>query len=205
MIHNVAKKLSSLLATENIIEQTKAPIYAYGFELLISGFVGVLLVVIISLIFGSPLYWIPYLSGYVLFRTNAGGFHAKNHMQCILTFLVIYTFLLLLHPLFHKLIIFPILVSIIFLYPIIKYAPLNVRNNPLLPEQKKKRRFLSLFVAHLNILFAIASIFIKTRCEWFTAYYLGVMAAGFLFAVAVMQENIERRKENEEQAGTDLS
>ena len=182
------------LAAENIIEPQRASVYAYGLELIISGFIGVSLIAIVSIVLDSPFLWIPYLLGYVIFRNNAGGFHAKNHTTCIITFLTLYGISLLVHSFLLSSPHFPFIISLISIFPVIHYAPFNVKNNPLSAPNRKKRRRISLIVSMLNILIAFIGFIFHIRSSIYTAYYLGVMAASLLFIFAIIQQKIERRK-----------
>lgn len=68
MLHKQAKKLAYFLTQQNIIETGNENIYAYGLELILSGSIGISL-------------FIPFLLGYISYRVNAGGFHAKSLRQ----------------------------------------------------------------------------------------------------------------------------
>ena len=81
MLHKQAKKLAYFLTQQNIIETGNENIYAYGLELILSGSIGISLVIISSVILGYPSLFIPFLLGYISYRVNAGGFHAKSLRQ----------------------------------------------------------------------------------------------------------------------------
>ena len=195
MIHTGAKRLAALLATKNIINPSQIAIYAYGLELIISGSIGIMLVIVVSAISRFSLLWIPYLFGYILFRTNAGGFHAKSHKSCILIFLTIYEITLLMRYVLLLFPIFPLIISSVILIPVILYAPLDVERNPLSSLHKKKRRIFSIIISIFNVLLAVICILFQLHSNWLTVYYLGVMAASLLFIFAIIQLKLERRKQ----------
>lgn len=205
MIHQYSIKFANYLATENIIEPQRASVYAYGLELIISGFIGVSLMVIVSIVLDYPLLWLPYLLGYVIFRNNAGGFHAKSHTSCIITFLTLYGVSLLVHSFLLSTPYFPLIISLICIFPVIHYAPLNVKNNPLSAPNRKKRRRISLIVSIFNILIAVIGFIFQICSSIYIAYYLGVMAASLLFIFAIIQQKLERREKNEEQTDASFS
>lgn len=197
MLHKQAKKLAYFLTQQNIIETGNENIYAYGLELILSGSIGISLVIISSVILGYPALFIPFLLGYISYRVNAGGFHAKSHCVCIISFLIIYIAALIMLPFFLKFSIFPIMAMLSTLIQTIVYAPFDVKNNPLRPAFRKKRRCTIIILTICNTIAAIIFCVCNIHNSWVTSYYLGAMVAGILLSVAILQDKTERRKQNE--------
>ena len=155
MIHKQAKKLAYFLTQKNIIEAENENIYAYGLELILSGGIGISLIIISSVILGYPSLFIPFLFGYISYRVNAGGFHAKSHCACIVSFLIIYLTALIMFPFFFKFSVFPIMAMLSILIQTIVCAPFDVKNNPLRPTFRKKRRLTIIILTICNTIAAI--------------------------------------------------
>lgn len=83
MVKEMSQKLTAQMVCNNVVDAAKAPIYAYGIELLLSSLAGILALAAISLFLRVPFLWIPYLGGFIPIRLLGGGYHAKTHRSCI--------------------------------------------------------------------------------------------------------------------------
>lgn len=90
MVKEMSQKLTAQMVRNNVVDAAKAPIYAYGIELLLSTLAGILALVTISLFLRVPFLWIPYLTGFIPIRLLGGGYHAKTHRSCITAFSFLY-------------------------------------------------------------------------------------------------------------------
>ena len=84
MIRSIAIALAKHWAANGVIGESDKETYQYGLELLISTFINLVIMIWISIAFGHPLIIVPYLLAFIPFRLFAGGYHARNHLFCIL-------------------------------------------------------------------------------------------------------------------------
>ena len=69
-----------------MVDESKADAYVYGYELLISSVVSVLLVILVSAVCGDVRYSLSFLIGFIPQRIYIGGYHATSHTRCYLAF-----------------------------------------------------------------------------------------------------------------------
>ena len=198
MIHKMALSLTEKFVEAGIIVRERKYAYAYGFELMLSSLFGVSLLIVISIIFGKPFLWLPYLFGYVLLRTNAGGYHARSHWFCITLFASVFAVYLFLSDFLVKIKLLPVICCAISLIAVLLLAPVETPNNPLYPEQRMKRRKLSIVIAGMNLLIAlILTVFAIQENIIVISYYMGVTVATFFFIATGIAQKLKGGKKNE--------
>ena len=74
------------LFEDKVIDEAKADAYVYGYELLISSIVSILLVILIAAVCGDVRYSLSFLIGFIPQRIYIGGYHATSHTKCYLAF-----------------------------------------------------------------------------------------------------------------------
>ena len=80
----LSQKSVRLFCEQKVIDEAKADAYVYGYELLISSVVSVLLVVLIAVVCGDVRYALSFLIGFIPQRIYIGGYHATSHTKmCI--------------------------------------------------------------------------------------------------------------------------
>ena len=87
MIKKAAAGYTGWLCANGIVAPEKNKIYAYGMELVLSGLVNVLSVLLISILLFHPVDGLLFLAAFIPLRTTAGGYHANSHLSCNLVFL----------------------------------------------------------------------------------------------------------------------
>ena len=96
MIHTLSQYITNYLIKHKIIDQ-ETEIYEYGFELMISTWIGTILVLIIGSITNHFLDAVIYECVFRFTRIYTGGYHCKTYTKCILSyvfFFIIFIFLL---------------------------------------------------------------------------------------------------------------
>ena len=88
----LSQKLVRLFCEQKVVDESKADAYVYGYELLISSVVSVLLVVLIAVVCGDVRYALSFLIGFIPERIYIGGYHATSHTRCYLAFIPAHTF-----------------------------------------------------------------------------------------------------------------
>lgn len=102
MIHNMAVFLvSGCMKQDKLQLYSNAPLKdlnreditesaVYGLEMIISSIINLLIIFILSIIFGKVLETALFLICFCIFRPYAGGYHAPNYLTCTLIFTCIY-------------------------------------------------------------------------------------------------------------------
>lgn len=194
MIQQIAIKTAEKMSERSIIETGKVRIYAYGLELLYSSLAGVAALLIISAICGKPFLWIPYLAGFVPLRLSGGGYHAKTHFRCIFTFSFLYFLVLFTERLYPIPVKACLITCSINLVIILLFSPVAAPNKPLKESSRRINRRNSLLLGLVNLLGAMAVVFLFTpNGQWVNMYFAGSSMAGLSMLLAVIKKQ-ERRK-----------
>ncbi len=83
----LSQKSVRLFCEQKVIDEAKADAYVYGYELLISSVVSILLVVLITVLYEVMCgYTLSFLIGFIPQRIYIGGYHATSHTRCYLAF-----------------------------------------------------------------------------------------------------------------------
>ena len=148
MIEKLASNITYFYLYNHIIPTDEYEAYQYGFEILLSTLVNIIAVIIISVFFKSTPGAVVYMSAFIIMRSAGGGYHADNHMTCILSFSCIFTLFCCLNQSMTN--------NLIALYnPICTtasaiiiwiYAPVEAPNKPLSETKLERYRFISLSV-----------------------------------------------------------
>jgi accessory gene regulator B len=146
MFKSLSYKFANTLIKNNIIENEDLEIYRYGFETLIYFISNISVALFIGIIFDRFIHTIVFLSCYCTLRQFTGGYHAKNYIECTLTFVAIYLLTIFIDnnldiDRFKYLII---LIYILSIYVIYKLAPQEHRNKPLSEKEKLRYRRVSI-------------------------------------------------------------
>lgn len=89
MISKLAKSVAHFFVTQNITNESKEVIYAYGMELLISDVLNTVIVLMIALISHTMPAAIIFVAVFMALRQFVGGYHANSHFSCILTLIAV--------------------------------------------------------------------------------------------------------------------
>ena len=132
-------------------------IYCYGLELFFSSILNLLFLIIISVIFGIPFAFIPYLLGFIPIRVMAGGYHANAHWSCITVFSTAYILVLLMMQYHGNSMTqeFCVVISVISVLVIWCLSPLPAKNKPLSQLETMAYRKISLALCVLFFFVAV--------------------------------------------------
>ena len=84
MTERITRKISNLLKRSGACRDEDYAVVSYGIELIVTSFIGVICIIVLSVILGKPFSWMSFLLSFVPLRTTAGGYHAKTHLSCYL-------------------------------------------------------------------------------------------------------------------------
>lgn len=153
-----------LLIRHQIIENQQAPIYQYGFEILISSAVTCMIAVGLGIVFKCLSASLLYFGMFVVLRSICGGYHANTYWQCNMVFFLVTTIVLSLfrslpiskfNELHYCIIALSLLITAV-------YAPVENKNKPLTNKQKTIFRIIGI---GMTLLLALISclLLIKFR------------------------------------------
>ena len=91
MISKLAKSIAHFFVVQNITEESKEVIYAYGMELLISDVLNTIIVLLIALFSHTLPAVVVFIAVFMGLRQFVGGFHANSHLSCMFTLCLLYT------------------------------------------------------------------------------------------------------------------
>lgn len=195
MFHEYSQILADKLIDLTVIPQEQKNVYAYGLELLVSTVAGVFSLIVVSALFELPLLWLPYLAGFIPLRLTGGGYHAKSHWQCILTFTTAYILGLIL---VKNVYLPPITVAILSLSALIitfTFSPVEACNKSLTTERKKRNRRRSLLLGICNLGASLLAVGLRFSHHYFVVlYFIGNAAAACSMVVAMIIKTLRRRK-----------
>ena len=159
MISWIANYLVRFLLSKGLIDDEKMEIYQYGYEILTSSFITLLIVIVlgavIKCLFASLLYFVIFAS----MRLICGGYHAKHYWSCNLIFTIVTATLLLLFKyipmdgyasIHYTTLVFSVLVVFV-------YAPVENKNKMLNTRKKTLFRIISRITV---VLYALLSCLI---------------------------------------------
>ncbi len=89
MISKLAKNIAHFFVIQNITEESKEIIYAYGLELLISDVLNTIIVLLIALLSHTLPAVIVFVSVFMGLRQFVGGYHANSHLSCMFTLVIV--------------------------------------------------------------------------------------------------------------------
>ena len=180
LIKKTAARYASWLCANGIVAPEKNKIYAYGMELVLSGLVNILFILLTSILFFNPLDGLLFLAAFIPLRTTAGGYHANSHLSCNLicigTFIVLES---LGYWIFEYVsVIIYLGMAIVSIVTLLVLSPSEAKNKPLTPERRLCNRQRSLILGGLNFVIGCFLIWgFQAPTPWCTSYYLGVIAA----------------------------
>lgn len=173
MEYKLACILSKFAAKQGYIKSGDIQIYQYGFELLISSVVSLVLVVAIAFAFGNTKLALAYLFGFIPIRVYAGGYHARSHTECYFAFATCFTLCLVLSMNTTSVHVLPLVTCSILLLIMVRVAPVEAKNKPLTKQKRNKNRRISIFLSLVDLI--IASVLFAFHVELGmagTIYYL---------------------------------
>lgn len=186
MIRSIAIALAKHWAANGVIGESDKETYQYGLELLISTFINLVIMIGISIAFGHPLIIVPYLLAFIPFRLFAGGYHARNHLFCILFNAITYfvSCLIALHVEESTGILACVIEASVSLALVFLFAPVPAKNKPLTREEKKRNRIISLVLVLFLVLLCVIFYYMHILHDFFCRMlYCGEMVATILLLI----------------------
>ena len=197
MYKKLSIKLTDSLSRKLCFLQEKKEIYYFGFEVLFSSIVYVLLFITTSIITFSFAESILFLVGFFPIRHICGGFHANTYTKCHLLFLLnhlVFIALIKFLPINnYRNISIPVLVFSVLV--IFICAPVDHKNKRFIKTEKKRFRNYSLLYIIVLIALILFVLFHPIGSNRFVfSVCLGSLSASISLIVAKINNLSERRR-----------
>lgn len=180
----LSQKIVNKLCEQDVIDTCDATAYVYGYELLISSVISVLIVVLVSIICGDFRYSLSFLLGFVLQRIYIGGYHATSHIRCHFAFSGMFLICALLSKLITATYIFRIITTALLLTISIFFAPIEAKNKPLKEKKRLKYKTIASILSAIDFILALLNVFPNSRivtCYYLSKWVLVIFAVGPLY------------------------
>ena len=82
MISSLSKFVSLFLCKKKVVKQEELEVYQYGFEVIFSTIVGIMLTLIVGLLYHKIWLSLLYNAIFSLLRQKTGGYHANTYLTC---------------------------------------------------------------------------------------------------------------------------
>ena len=153
MLRQLTYWTTDQLLQKNIIKKEDYEIYQFGTEVIFSTVVNTAIVLMLGMILGFLFETVVFLIAFAVLRTYAGGYHAKSHWGCIISFVTMYGVCMLIVkflPL-EYVSIFSCILSGISLIAVLKLAPIEHPNRPFEGNEFKVYRFFAVGIAIFEV------------------------------------------------------
>ena len=175
----LSQKLVRLFCEQKVVDESKADAYVYGYELLISSVVSVLLVILVSAVCGDVRYSLSFLIGFIPQRIYIGGYHATSHTRCYLAFTGLALICILLSKVIAANNLFRIITTVALLGISIFFSPIEAKNKPLGKKKRLSYKMIVSVLLSIDFLLAIFNVLPYTRhvvCYYLSKWVLIVFA-----------------------------
>lgn len=149
MITVISKKIAEFLCSKNIIEKDKKEVYQYGYEVLVSGLTGFIIVLVLGLFMKRFVDSLLFLAVFVPVRQLTGGYHADSYLKCNIVFTIVYLIVMLVSETMKLEIslLYMGIMLMLYILAVYEYAPMENPNKPLDADQKRINRKTALAVS----------------------------------------------------------
>lgn len=152
MISFLSNWITELLCEKEIIEPDRKDVYRYGYEIFISSFISLLIVVSVGILTGYIFESTVFYVVFVFTRQYCGGYHANTYLKCNAIFIFIYSAVLLISNIlldFYN-IFYLVIFFTVYLAAIREFAPIDNENKRLSLDEKIKSRRISIALSSIG-------------------------------------------------------
>jgi accessory gene regulator B len=189
MIIFLSNHLTNFLCEKKIIDEEQKPVYVYGFEIIISSLIGMIIVFSIGLVLGKLIEACIFYVIFVVTRTYTGGYHANSYFKCNMVFFSVYVSALILTVALTYVynIVIHIMILVIYLSAVLGLSPMENVNKPMNEEERAVNRKKCIAI---SLFWCAMSLIVYT----FSVKY-AVLIALTLFSIAMLMIIEKFRKE----------
>ncbi|MBQ7674589.1 MAG: accessory gene regulator B family protein [Alphaproteobacteria bacterium] len=193
MISKLSERIAVGLKQSSIIEEDDVELYAYGFYILISKLLFLIIALILGVILNIVFESIVFYVSFSIIRAYAGGVHANKEWKCFLyTSISIVMCALGIKVLINlKPTVFFAVILMISSLIIIIISPLDTKEKPLSAKEKEKYYMISAIVllSYILVILLLAKLGIMKVCY-------AIMIAIFLESILLMAGLVQNREVN---------
>ena len=200
MIKKLSNNMAVFMCKNNIVENDKQEICAYGIELMLASFFEVTAILLVSLILKNFIQTAIFFIVFIPLRSYAGGFHAKTHFGCFSILVVNYALFTLILKFIPINYVFFLISEIIAVSAIIIFAPVGNENKPLDSKEKRIYRRKSIEIILIQALVVLAFCFFNIGKEYITSICIAQLSSTIsLFAAKFTSKHgkIENNDDNQ--------
>lgn len=198
MFQYIAEDIAFLLIKNKTVDIEKRDECVYGAEVLLVNLSNILTALIISILTKSMLHFAAFMLIFVPLRIFTGGYHAKTSESCYLITSSMYALTVLCVKLMPELYsnIPAIITLAVLIVPIVLFAPVEHKNNPLSAGERKRNRLISiLLIAIDSLIFVILYLLFNTVA---TSVMIFMAVDSVLMLIGLLINRIEKSKIMEE-------
>lgn len=193
LISKLSERIAVGLKQSSIIEEDDVELYAYGFYILISKLLFLIIALILGVILNIVFESIVFYVSFSIIRAYAGGVHANKEWKCFLyTSISIVMCALGIKVLINlKPTVFFAVILMISSLIIIIISPLDTKEKPLSAKEKEKYYMISAIVllSYILVILLLAKLGIMKVCY-------AIMIAIFLESILLMAGLVQNREVN---------
>ncbi len=195
MISFLSKGMARFLYKNKIVDEETSEVCRYGFEIIFSTALSLVLIVTIGILFDELLLSLLFYALFVGIRLFTGGYHAPTHFLCkaLLVICCLFTIILTKFFLDYYSFTFHIVILFFFLITVFEFAPIVHENAPMDEEAKINNQRRSYYV---SIIFVIITMF---NYNWNVKISMLSALSGCIIAFLMLLSVIKERRNKNEQ------
>lgn len=178
----IAAKISSFLCARGVVEEEEKELYTYGYEIILENIGKTILLLIAGGIIHKFVATCIFVVGFVSLRSRCGGYHAKKAWQCDILTVLLWGIVICATPVVRMIVseqrVFLLLIVLVSELIIIRYAPVEHKNNRLTKEKREKNRRQALVIGTLYGILVLLFSFKLIDC--------GILLSTTLLEVAIL-------------------
>jgi len=140
MIEKLARKFTVMFVKNGLVKEENQYIYTYGAELLISGLLSTITVLILGIVLGRLIETLLLMIPFYFIRIYAGGYHAETYRNCLLSFTIGFIVILISTDLLIQFKLDYIVMYLAFIAAMVIFviAPIEDHSRPLTVNERTK-------------------------------------------------------------------
>ena len=191
MLARFSKMLSSFFISKTLIKEDEREVYDYCFEIMLSTIINFLVVFVISLITHTIIQTVLYIVSFMIVRGTAGGYHAENHLSCLVILVLSYgSFLALLNILPNM---WLKIISLIFIFIsvvlVFILSPIEDHNKPLTEQESKKYKKKSIIVILLLSFLTLVLSVLLSNAQFAFSFSSGMVTVAISLIAGKIKNN----------------
>lgn len=176
---NIYDKITNILLTRHIIEDSNAEVCKLGLQIMFSDIINILCIGIIGCLLNKLLFSLIYIMTFCGIRKFSGGFHAKTFLACRLSMIGTFMTTLLLEIMLSKVAMWAsVFCVVVTMITMILFSPIVHPNRCLTIYEIKANKFMAILLSAVVSGIALYLSF----CNYREGLYLSLV----LFAIAIL-------------------